>query len=65
MALKPSTFELVRMVAVVGGQGPQPVRGQELVLVEELGEQLLQPVGADDAEKQMPVAGFTADQAAS
>ena len=50
---------------MVGRQGPQPVRGQELVLVEELGEQLLQPVGADDAEKQMPVAGVTADQAAS
>ena len=38
--------ELVRMVAVVGRQGPQPVRGQELVLVEELGEQPLQAVDA-------------------
>ena len=40
------------MLAVVGGQRAQPVRGEELGLVEELGEQPLQPVDADDAEQQ-------------
>ena len=51
------------MVAVVGRQGPQPVGGQELVLVEELGEQLLQPVDADNAEQQPLLAGLAAQQA--
>ena len=52
------------MVAVVGGQGPQAVRREELVLVEELLEQALQAVDADDAEQQPAVAGLAAQQAA-
>ena len=50
------------MVAVVGGQSAQPVRGQELVIIEKLAEYLLEAVGADDAQQQMPVAARTADQ---
>ena len=50
------------MVAVVGGQGAQAVRGQELVLVEQLGEQLLEPADAGQAEQQPPLAGLTPHQ---
>ncbi len=56
-------IELVRMVAMVGGQRPQPVRGQELVGVEQPGEQPLQAVGAGHAEQEPPVARLTAKQA--
>ena len=38
------------MLAVIGGQRPQPVRGQEFLLVEQLGETMdtdaLEPVAA-------------------
>ena len=56
-------LELVGMVAVIGGQGPQAVRGQELALVEQLGEQPLQPVRPAQAEQQPLLAGLAAQQA--
>ena len=46
----------VGVVAVVGGQGPQAVRGQELGLVEQLGQQPLQPVRAGTGEQQPLIA---------
>jgi hypothetical protein len=48
-------LELVRVLAVIAGQRAQPVRREELALVEELGEQPLQAVDADDAEQHCPV----------
>ena len=51
------------MLAVIGGQGPQAVRGQELALVEQLGEQPFQPVRPAQAEQQPLLAGLPAQQA--
>ena len=56
-------LELVRVLAVVGGHGPQPVGREELLLVEELGEQPLQPVDADDAEQHSPLSRSAPEQA--
>ena len=53
----------VGMVAVVGRQGPQPVRGQELALVEQGRRELFQLAEADEAEQQPLVAGFAAHHA--
>ena len=53
----PLDVELVRVLAVVGGHRPEPVGREELALVEELAEQPLEPVDADDAEQQSPVPG--------
>ena len=53
----------VRMVAMVGRQGPQPVRGQELALVEQGRRELFQLAEADQAEQQPLVAGFAAHHA--
>ena len=52
------------MIAVIGGEGPQAVRREELVLVEELVEQAPETVDADDTEQEPSVAGFPAQQAA-
>ena len=54
--------EHVGVVTVVGGQRPQPVRGQELALVEQLGEQLLQALDADHAQQQPLLARLPAHQ---
>ena len=51
------------MFAVIGGQGAQAVRGQELALVEHLGEQPLQPFRSAQAEQQPLLAGLPAQQA--
>ena len=48
--------QFVGVVPVVGRDGPQTVGGQELGLVEELGEDPLQAVDADHPEQQPPVA---------
>ena len=60
----PLDVELVGVVTVVRRQRPEPVRRQELVFVEELLEEALQPVDADDAEQEAAVAGLTAHQPA-
>src|SRR5450432_4900282 len=43
--------EYVGMLAVVGRQCPQAMRGQELALVEKFREKLLQPAHASQAEQ--------------
>ena len=53
----PVDVEFVRMLTVVGRHRPESVRREELVLVEELREQSLEPVDADDAEEQAPFSG--------
>ena len=52
--------ELVGMIAVVGRQRAQPVRGQELGLVEQLGEQPLQLVRPGHRQQQPLGAGLAA-----
>src|SRR6185312_15644426 len=54
-------IELVGVIAVAGRQRAQPVRGQELSLVEELGEQPLQLIRPGYREQQ-PLAGPFAAQ---
>ena len=51
------------MLAVIGRQGSQAVRGQELALVEGLGEQPLQLVRPAQAEQQPLMAGLAAEHA--
>jgi len=48
------------VIAVVGRQGAQPVRGQELGLVEQLGEQPLDLVRPGDRQQQPLVARLAA-----
>ncbi len=48
---------------MVGGQRAQAVRGQELVLVEQPGEELLEPVEAHHAQQQPLLAGLAAQHA--
>ena len=48
------------MIAVIGRQRPQPVRGQELGLVEQLSEQPLDLVGLGDRQQQPLVARLAA-----
>ena len=49
---------------MVRGQRPQTVRRQELVLIEELLEEPLQAIDADDPEQEAPIAWLTAQQPA-
>ena len=65
LAVTPSTSIWYGMLAVVGRQGPQAVRGQELALVEQLGQEPLQPVRAGQAEQQPLVARLPAQHARS
>ena len=49
--------DAVRVVAVVGGQGPQPVGRQELVLVEQRGQQAAEVVLAHHRQQEALAAG--------
>jgi hypothetical protein len=49
------------VLAVVGGQRPESVRGQELALVEQPGHEPLQPVLSGQAEQELLLAGLAAE----
>src|SRR5690348_4646033 len=59
----PVDLELVRVLAVVGRQRPQAVRGQELALVEQPGHEPLEPVLPGQAEQELLLAGLAAQDA--
>ena len=54
--------ELVRVIQVKGGNRPQTVGGQELLLVEQLGEYPLEPFGADNSKEKLAVARFPVEE---